>query len=222
MTKVQRVYYLAIACIIIMIILISCQPSYATIEITGDDYENITLTHIKDSTNSIVVENDNEAVERLLYWHPMQLHLELYKPFPTLDDLEISQDELELLASITFAEANLEPDLGQELITVTILNRLYDSQDWWGYDLNSIVDNPSQFNGATNPKFGYYTQQNLTNVINAIYKHKNGLYEEKYYDILYFHNFNIIDSEDYMDKYGLYEIIRIGGHLFMGEMTNAN
>lgn len=214
MTKAQKAYYLAITFIIVITLaIIFAIPSHADIEIAVNDYDETIFT---------TVENDSNAIERLLYWFPMQLHLELYRPFPTLDDLEISQDELELLASITFAEANLEPDLGQELITVIILNRLYNSQIWWGYDLNSIVDNPSQFNGASNPKFGYYTQQNLTNVINAIYKHKNRLYEEKYYDILYFHNPSIIDSESYMDKYGLYEIVEVGGHLFMGDSNNAN
>lgn len=210
MTKAQKAYYVAITFIIVITLaIIFAIPSHADVEITVNDNEEVTFT---------TVENESTTIERLLWWFPSELHLELYKPFPTLDDLGISQDELELLASITFAEANLEPDLGQELITVTILNRLYNEQSWWGYDINSIVDNPSQFNGASNPKFGYYTQQNLTNVINAIYKHKNGLYEEKYYDILYFHNFNIIDSESYMSRYRLYKIVEIGGHLFMGEV----
>lgn len=211
MTKGQKAYWFAIITIIVIILLIIVSPiTSADIEITVDEYEVTTI--ISDGNQS----TDSSEIERLLYWHPMCYDFEKYQ-FITYDDLEVSKQELELIATQVYCEANLEPTLGQELVVVTILNRLYNHQTWWGFDINEIVDNPSQFNGTLNPNFGYYTDENIQNTINAIYKYNNRLYDDKFYDILYFNNPLIIDRDAYMSKYNLYSIIEIGGHLFMGE-----
>jgi len=94
-----------------------------------------------------------------------------------------TQDDLELLASITFKEANLEPYLGQKMVVQTILNRV--NNDKFPDTIEKVVfqGNGSSFNGVRAKGFGFYTDKNMNAVINTI------LYPLDE-DILYFFNPN--------------------------------
>lgn len=206
-------FTLYIIMFVILLILILMSPTYGTIEITVDDNETVNFTVIED--------NSENGVDMLLYYFPLY-NLEddnnnRYE-FITYDSLGFSKSELELLSAIVWAESRGECDLGQELVVVTVLNRLYNRQTWWGYDIESLVVNSSQFNGSSIDMFGFYTDLNYNNVLNAIQKYNNREYNESWYKILYFHNPSQLNSDSYMAKNGLYKIIDVGGHRFMGEL----
>jgi len=76
--------------------------------------------------------------------------------------------ELELLASILFQEANIEPYLGQKMVVQTILNRV--NSDKFPNNITDVIfeGNGSQFNGVWDDDFGFYTNENMDTVINTI------------------------------------------------------
>jgi hypothetical protein len=135
--------------------------------------------------------------------------------FITIESVGITEYELYLLCAITQAEAGNQSDLGKELVVVTILNRLH-SVDRWGDSINELITY-SQFNGVSNPNFGYRSDETYASVMSAIEKYYKCEYKDEWYKIFYFNNPNDLDSQKYMDKYGLYVIIDEGEHRFMGE-----
>jgi len=137
--------------------------------------------------------------------------------FITLENVGITEYEAKLISMICQMEAEGETIFGNRLVVYTILNRLHNKQTWWGYDIESLIVNPSQFNGVTNPRFGYYSEETYVTVLDAIYRYYSGELKEKYYGILYFNGLNKIESRAYIDRYSLYLIVSEGGHRFYGE-----
>jgi len=137
--------------------------------------------------------------------------------FLTLGSLGITDYEVETISKILQMESGNQSNFGKRLVVYTIFNRLHNEQTWWGYDIESLVINPSQFNGVTNPRFGYYSEETYVTVLDAIYRYYSGELDEQYYGILYFNGLNKVDSRAYIDRYSLYLIVSEGGHRFYGE-----
>ena len=137
--------------------------------------------------------------------------------FITLENVGITEYEAKLISMACQVESEGETIFGNRLVVYTILNRLHNKQTWWGYDIESLIVNPSQFNGVTNPRFGYYSEETYVTVLDAIYRYYSGELKEKYYGILYFNGLNKIESRAYIDRYSLYLIVSEGGHRFYGE-----
>lgn len=123
----------------------------------------------------------------------------------------LTQVDMELLASIVFAEANLESDFGQQLVVVTVLNRLHNGQ--WGDDIESVIFSPSQFCGVSNPRFGHYTEQNMDNAQQAVQRWYEGEYDGLK-DVLYFHAHTMVDTKSYIARWNMEIVLVVGNHTF--------
>ena len=119
--------------------------------------------------------------------------------------------DMELLASIVFAEANTQTDYGQQLVVVTILNRIHNGR--WGNSIYDVLFAPSQFCGVQNPRFGFYTEQNMANVEIAVQEYYNGNYDE-FKDVLFFHAHKIVDTQGYITRWKMEVVIIEDGHTF--------
>ena len=124
-----------------------------------------------------------------------------------------SQSDLELLAAIVFVEANMESDWGQQLVVITVLNRLYTKT--WGGSIEAVIYYPTQFCGIKNPNFGYYSERNFNNVLEAAINYHKGSYEAEIYDILFFHNHNYVDTISYSERFKLETVLIEENHTFL-------
>lgn len=58
-------------------------------------------------------------------------------------DLDITEEEIELIAMVTMAEAEAEPELGQRLVIDTILNRV--DGEHWPDTIEEVIYQPNQY-----------------------------------------------------------------------------
>jgi spore germination cell wall hydrolase CwlJ-like protein len=149
-------------------------------------------------TNFFAIEEEKEIEKREIY---------------TYEKLGVTKKEFQYLVNIIFTEANLENSEGQELVVLTIMNRV--QHEKFPDDVISVINAPNQFGGRWVKSWGNYTQGNVDNVINALSRIKNGELEDWEKEVLFFHNPEV-DSNSYAGKYGLKILKVVGGHTFLG------
>ena len=84
-----------------------------------------------------------EPVEEVIEF--IDIYEELEEP---IEELPLTDEEIDLIAIITMAEAEGEPEEGQRLVIDTILNRV-DSRDFPD-TVNEVIYQPSQFSSVWN------------------------------------------------------------------------
>lgn len=123
-----------------------------------------------------------------------------------------NQTDVRLLSMITFTEANLESNYGQQLVTIVILNRI---RCGFGKNLEEVIFAENQFCGTKLDSFGEYNGNNLKNVLTALanVKYNNINVEES--ELLFFNNPKYVDTEKYCKENKLEVVITVGEHIFL-------
>lgn len=92
----------------------------------------------------------------------------------------ISQEEIELIALVTMAEAEGETELGQRLVIDTILNRVDDSH--FPDNVTDVIFQPNQFTSMWNGRVDRcYVKEELVELV------KEELLERTNYECVFFH-----------------------------------
>jgi N-acetylmuramoyl-L-alanine amidase len=120
--------------------------------------------------------------------------------------------EFELLCQIVFVEANLESDLGQQLVVHTVLNRVEDKR--YPNTVEGVIFQKSQFCGVNNPNFGRYTEDNARNVRIALDERNDDAVCSVTRSALFFHN-NNVDTDAYAKRFNLEYLFTEGNHKFL-------
>lgn len=76
---------------------------------------------------------------------------------------DVSDEEIELMARITFAEAEAEPEYGQRLVIDTMLNRRDGSK--WPNDIYSVLTQPNQYSYGNDRFNRSYATEELINLV---------------------------------------------------------
>jgi spore germination cell wall hydrolase CwlJ-like protein len=143
------------------------------------------------------------------------------RKFITLEDLGVTEEEFDLLCSITFTEGGAENDYGQQLVVHTIMNRV--EYDGFGDTIEDVIFAQNQFDGINSKNFKRFTHANFgdayltvaKNVTEALTIRMNKEMKDYEKKIFFFHNPKYV-SKNYMQKNRLVEIVSVGGHRFCG------
>lgn len=110
-----------------------------------------------------------------------------------------STEEIELLALVTMAEAESEPELGKRLVIDTILNRV-DSQKF-PVDIFGVVYQKGQFTSMTNGRVNRcYVRDDIVQLVNEEIRSRTN------YDVLYFRSGHFFSWAT--------PLFQVGGHYF--------
>ena len=131
----------------------------------------------------------------------------------TYDMLGVTESDFWYLVKIVFTEGNMESDYGQRLIVHTVLNRVRDER--FPNTIKGVIEQPSQFCGRWVNNWGRYTENNVDNVIKALWDRENGFADETELAVLYFHNHNVVASRGYARRFGLRKLVVEGNHTFL-------
>ena len=108
----------------------------STEEISITETETVETTEpVPDETTFIEPEETTVESEETIFIEP--------EPVEPVQEIYLSEDELELIAIITMAEAEDQPEHGQRLVIDTILNRL-DSPEFPN-TIHDVIYSPNQF-----------------------------------------------------------------------------
>lgn len=127
----------------------------------------------RDYSLSCVVETEVEEVESQLFT--------LMEEGP-IDEYGITEEEIELIALVTMAEAEGESELGKRLVIDTILNRVDSELGYMPDTVTEVIYQPDQFSSMWNGRVDkcYVTEEICQLVREEIESRTN-------YDVLYFH-----------------------------------
>ena len=117
----------------------------------------------------------------------------------TKEESYLTQDEIDLIALVTMAEAEGEPEEGKRLVIDVILNRM-DSERHpnTAYD---VIYQPHQFSAMWNSRVDRcYVREDIVQLV------KEELQNRTNYDVIYFRT-------DYFSKYGT-PLFQVGNHYF--------
>lgn len=132
-TKVALIFLSAILCLIIVLKVITWSNPVAEIEATDDKNSN-TISSIMVETSTVYsVPTEMEATE---------------EPIEDIWPYSISQEEVDLIALVTMAEAEGETELGKRLVIDTILNRVDDSH--FPNTVHDVIYYPNAFSPMWN------------------------------------------------------------------------
>lgn len=114
-------------------------------------------------------------------------------------DITISNEEIELLALLTMAEAEGEPIEGQRLVISTVLNRV--DSEYFPNTIYDVIWQDNQFSCMTNGRFERcIIKDDIRNLVLEEVKSRTN------YEVIYF-------TADNFGKYGT-PLLNIGNHYF--------
>ena len=121
-----------------------------------------------------------------------------------------TKKELELLYAITWAESGNEPYVGQVAVAETVINRV--DSGIYPDTIKQVVYQKSQFNGVERSNFGYYTDETVRAVHEAI---NSPIFDKS---VVYFANVSIATNRGFIRKViEPNKVVKIGGHTFASE-----
>ena len=118
---------------------------------------------------------------------------------PVEEEIILTQDEIELIALVTMAEAEAEPEEGQRLVIDTILNRV--DSEYFPDTVYDVLYQPNQFTSMTNGRIDRcYIRDDLVDLVEqeAISRYN--------YDVVFFRTTRYSD-------YGV-PMFQVGHHYF--------
>lgn len=104
-----------------------------------------TLGDLTDEIESL----EKEIIDLKSQIGQMQIHIEP-KIIVQEPELPLSEEEIDLIALVTMAEAEAEPEEGQRLVIDSILNRVESDHSYWPDTVAEVVYQPSQFSAMWN------------------------------------------------------------------------
>lgn len=158
------------------------------------------ITGIKKPEESIVVEEELIVEEK-----PEILDKEIEEEFTedpigiSLNGAEVTDEQIELIAIVTMAEAEGECEEGKRLVIDTILNRV--DSDIWPNTIEEVIYQPSQFSCMWNGRVNRcYVMDDICQLV------REELESRTNYDVVYFT----------AGGYGLYgePLFQVGNHFF--------
>lgn len=116
--------------------------------------------------------------------------------------MTLSEEDIELIALVTMAEAEGECELGKRLVIDTILNRM-DHEKKWPDTAYGVIYQPAQFSSMWNGRVDRcYVRDDIVQLV------REELESRTNYDVYYF-------RMDYYCKWGP-ELFQVGCHYFSG------
>lgn len=95
-------------------------------------------------------------------------------------ELYLTESEINLIARITMAEAENQPELGKRLVIDTILNRM-EHESYWPDTIEGVIYQKSQFTCVWNGRLDRcYVKEDIYNLV------KEELVSRTNYDVVYF------------------------------------
>ena len=158
----------------------------------------LSMIHSSDNYNIVTEEIKIVSPEKISSARVIE-YKTLVKEEPEEFEIDLSEDEINLIASITMAEAEGESEKGKRLVISTILNRL--ESERFPDTVEDVVYQKNQFEVTTNGRLGkcYATEENVNFV-------KKELLSRSNYEVMFF------TSGDY-GRYGQ-PMFREGNHYF--------
>ena len=118
---------------------------------------------------------------------------------PETEEFAISQQEIELIALVTMAEAEGESEYGKRLVIDTILNRM--DSDYWPDTVSGVIYQKSQFTSVWNGRIDRcYVRNDICQLV------KEELVNRSNYDVVFFRT-------EYFSPYGQ-PLFQEGNHYF--------
>ena len=169
-----------------------------------------TLTTPVIHTEDVIVEEvhqttPTESVQELIYDEPIAdvILPILNKNTEYTEDgyLGVSQEEIELIALVTMAEAEGESEYGKRLVIDTILNRVDSELRYFPDTITEVIYQPRQFSSMWGDRVTRcYVREDICRLV------REELESRTNYDVLYFH-------ADHYGKYGT-PMFSEGNHYF--------
>lgn len=158
----------------------------------------LSMIHSSDNYNIVTEEIKIVSPEKISSARVIE-YKTLVKEEPEEFEIDLSEDEINLIASITMAEAEGESEKGKRLVISTILNRL--ESERFPDTVEDVVYQKNQFEVTTNGRLDkcYATEENVNFV-------KKELLSRSNYEVMFF------TSGDY-GRYGQ-PMFREGNHYF--------
>lgn len=118
---------------------------------------------------------------------------------PVTEDFPISQQDIELIALVTMAEAEGESEYGKRLVIDTILNRM--DSEYWPDTVSEVIYQESQFTSVWNGRIDRcYVRNDICQLV------KEELINRSNYDVVFFRT-------QYFSPYGQ-PLFQEGNHYF--------
>lgn len=126
-----------------------------------------------------------------------------------------TKKELELLYAITWAESGNQPYAGQVAVAETVINRV--DSGIYPDTIKQVIYQKSQFNGVERSNFGYYTDETVRAVHEAI---NNPIFNKS---VVYFANVSISTNRGFVRRViEPNKVVKIGEHTFASEPKLEN
>lgn len=200
MQRIEKLYLAVVVCLLV----ISNLLSFAIGANFGINLLSTKLTaasepRINNSISTLAIQSEPVLVEE-----PESLPEP--EPEPVIESYRLTDEEIELVALITLAEAEDQPELGQRLVIDTILNRM-DHPKHWPDTVKGVVYMKNAFSVTTNGRLEkcstYFKGETKEKLIRLV---KEELVEKTNDEVVYFRMFRY---SDYGTPYKL-----VGDHYF--------
>lgn len=159
----------------------------------------------------VVVEEDYYATKAeahyvqplVTYIEPEITYIPVVEEEPETIDLGVSDEEIDLIALVTMAEAEGECEEGQRLVIDTILNRVDSDVSYWPDTITEVIYQKNQFTSMWNGRADKcYVKEDIRQlVVEELMSRTNT-------DVVYF-------TAGRYGKYGT-PMFQVGGHYFSG------
>lgn len=159
-----------------------------------EDITTVTIDEVVVTPHPLLVaSSEEEIVEEVVV---EEIEDAVVEELPT-----ISQEEIELIALVTMAEAESESEMGKRLVIDTILNRVDSDLSYFPDTITQVIYQPDQFSPIWDGRINdCYVDEDICQLVREELKSRTN------YDVLYFH----------ADKYGKYgtPLFAEGNHYF--------
>lgn len=153
-----------------------------------------TMTYISDNTVEAVADALPplpEATE-LIYYSTVEVE--------PVEEPSVSEEDIELLALLTMAEAEGEPEEGQRLVIDTVLNRA-DFGGEFPDNIHDVIYQKNQYAGMLSPRIDQcYVKEELVQLVREELENRTN------YDVIFF-------NAGHYSKYGV-PLFQLGNHYF--------
>lgn len=181
--KIGYGFLVLVMFVFFMFPIITCDETYVDVE-----YE-IPVQTESVIEEEFIFENLPEPIETV----------EEYEPIEPEDIYTLTDEEIDLIALVTMAEAEDEPEEGKRLVIDTILNRV--DSPIWPNDVHGVIYQPHQFTSMWNGRVDRcYVMDDIVSLVHEELKSRTN------YDVVFF-------TADEYGKYGT-PMFSVGNHYF--------
>lgn len=165
-TKIALILFIASACLLgSMIFTMSLLVGYAEEETKIDTRELCkSIRSVAESIDIPEQEPPDEGIIEEVIEEPAPVIEEEEKVVQTTVPYTITEEEILMMAQVTMAEAEAEPEYGQRLVIDTMLNRL-DNSAFGGKTITDILTAPNQYSYGNDRYYRCYPREDLVELV---------------------------------------------------------